>query len=114
VQALSCAALDRPAGEHVLTGRELTVARMAATGHSNRAIGRHLFISEKTVEYHLGKVFAKLNVRTRTQLASKLEDAPTSKALDPSTVSRLPETTAESGPKPPNHGGPQLPGARQS
>jgi DNA-binding CsgD family transcriptional regulator len=101
-----------PASEHVLTGRELTVARMVATGHSNRAIAKHLFISEKTVEYHLGKVFAKLNVRSRTQLASKLEDAPTNAALDPSTVTRLPETTPKSGPKPPNQSGPQLPKSR--
>jgi DNA-binding CsgD family transcriptional regulator len=52
-----------------LTPQETQVAQLAGTGLSNIEIGARLFISPKTVEYHLGKVFAKLNINSRVQLA---------------------------------------------
>ena len=52
-----------------LTPAERHVAQLAAGGSTNREIARELVISVKTVEYHLGKVFAKLGVRSRTELA---------------------------------------------
>jgi DNA-binding CsgD family transcriptional regulator len=58
----------------VLTAQETQIARLARDGHSNPDIGTRLFISTRTVEYHLQKVFTKLNVQSRTQLDRVLTD----------------------------------------
>jgi ATP/maltotriose-dependent transcriptional regulator MalT len=51
-----------------LTAQEAQIARLANEGLSNHEIGARLVLSPRTVEYHLGKVFTKLGIVSRTQL----------------------------------------------
>jgi DNA-binding NarL/FixJ family response regulator len=55
-----------------LTSQELQVAQLAAEGESNSEIAAQLYISPHTVSYHLGKVYDKLEVRSRNQLSRAL------------------------------------------
>jgi DNA-binding CsgD family transcriptional regulator len=67
----SVAAAEEPGnGPAQLTPQELQVVRLAATGLSNRDIGAQLFISPRTVGYHLYKAFPKLGVAGRHELAA--------------------------------------------
>jgi DNA-binding CsgD family transcriptional regulator len=59
-----------------LTAQEAQVAELARQGHSNPEIGARLFISPRTVEYHLHKVFNKLGINSRTQLHLALPSNP--------------------------------------
>ena len=62
-------------GLGALTRREREVASLVAAGHTNKEIAARLFLSERTVESHLSRIFAKLAVSSRSQLASEVARA---------------------------------------
>jgi DNA-binding CsgD family transcriptional regulator len=62
-------------GVEALTAAERRVADMAATGLVNREIAQALFVTEKTIEAHLHRVFRKLGIRSRRQLPTLLAEA---------------------------------------
>ena len=68
------------AGLEDLTAHELQIARLVAYGMTNREVAAKLFLSPKTIEYHLSQIYRKLDLRSRTQLASLM-------------ASEMPETT---------------------
>jgi ATP/maltotriose-dependent transcriptional regulator MalT len=59
-----------PAGTSALSARELEVATLVAAGQRNREVAAALFLSEKTVESHLARIYDKLGVRSRAALAT--------------------------------------------
>ncbi|MGQ0779464.1 MAG: response regulator transcription factor [Pseudonocardiales bacterium] len=56
----------------MLSGSERRIAELAAMGMSNREIAHTLFISQKTVEAHLSRIFVKLGVRSRAAIGVRL------------------------------------------
>ncbi|MEU8377291.1 helix-turn-helix transcriptional regulator [Micromonospora sp. NPDC048894] len=60
-----------PPGGPTLTEAEARVATAIANGLSNREAAQRLFLSVKTIEFHLGNIFRKLGVRNRTELATR-------------------------------------------
>jgi DNA-binding NarL/FixJ family response regulator len=66
---------ERARARAVLTDAEDAVAIRVAQGLTNRNIASDLFVSVKAVEFHLGNIFRKLEVRNRTELALRLRDS---------------------------------------
>jgi DNA-binding CsgD family transcriptional regulator len=66
-----------------LTAQELQIARLARDGLSNPEIGARLYLSPRTVEWHLRKVFGKLGIRSRHDLSSALPQSGSALMLEP-------------------------------
>jgi DNA-binding NarL/FixJ family response regulator len=63
--ALEAPAPTRARGALGLSARELEVLLLVASGKTNKAIARELFVSEKTIDRHVSNIFAKLDVPSR-------------------------------------------------
>ncbi|HJY96906.1 MAG TPA: helix-turn-helix transcriptional regulator, partial [Streptosporangiaceae bacterium] len=63
------------AGDGELTVQEAQIARLARDGLSNPEIGARLFLSPRTIQYHLGNVFTKLGITSRSELRRVLPAA---------------------------------------
>ena len=59
-----------------LTEREREIALLAASGHSSRAIAERLVLSVRTIDNHLGRIYDKLGVSNRAELAAALDRSP--------------------------------------
>ncbi|MHA3703133.1 ATP-binding protein [Jatrophihabitans sp. YIM 134969] len=62
----------RPPSLEGLTDKEQVVARMVATGMTNREVAAELYVSDKAVEYHLHNIFTKLGLRSRRELRTRV------------------------------------------
>jgi DNA-binding CsgD family transcriptional regulator len=76
----------KPSGLQELTAREVQIAMAVARGATNRQAAAALFVSPKTVEHHLSHVYQKLNVTSRTQLASLIAEAVAQHRAPPATT----------------------------
>ena len=66
----------RQRGPDELTESELRVAELAADGLTNRAVANAAFMSPKTVEANLARVYRKLGIRSRAELGARMRDRP--------------------------------------
>ena len=73
-ELLHAAGLHPPAagGALALTAQELAVARLVAEGRTNQEAGAALFVTSRTVAFHLSNIYAKLGVSSRRELAARL------------------------------------------
>jgi DNA-binding CsgD family transcriptional regulator len=71
-----------PSGVRTLTPQELQVSLLLGEGRTTREVAAAMFLSPKTVEYHLRKVYSKLGIRSRAELAEQLAGL-TGRVVDP-------------------------------
>jgi DNA-binding NarL/FixJ family response regulator len=67
----------------LLSPREEEVARLVASGASNKEVASALYVNAKTVEYHLANIYRKLGIRTRTDLALRWRQSGDVAGADP-------------------------------
>jgi DNA-binding NarL/FixJ family response regulator len=70
MRSLGAKGRSGPRAAGLLTRRETEILRLLADGLSNREIAERLFISPKTVEHHLSRIYGKLGMSTRAEAAA--------------------------------------------
>jgi DNA-binding CsgD family transcriptional regulator len=81
--------MTRPDPWSSLTPQELRVATTVAQGASNRQVASALFVSPRTVEYHLAAVYRKLGVTSRTALAHSLAQREPPSRIEGGAIRRI-------------------------
>jgi DNA-binding CsgD family transcriptional regulator len=66
----------QPAAREQLTPQELQIARLVAEGKTNRDVAATLFVTPKTVEFHLTRVYRKLEIHSRSELVRRMAHDP--------------------------------------
>ena len=74
LRAAGAAARRRFADPDELTAQEVRVARAVARGQTNREVAAELFLSPKTIDFHLGRVYRKLDIHSRAELATMVAE----------------------------------------
>jgi DNA-binding CsgD family transcriptional regulator len=75
-------------GPDALTPAEWRACRQAVEGRTNREIAEALFVTEKTVERHLGSAYQKLGIRSRFQLSAAVDQSLGSESGGPTSFSK--------------------------
>ena len=88
----------RDAGMRSLTERERDVAELVGRGHTNREIAATIFVSEKSVERYVSRIFTKLGVSRRTELALRVAAELAATAESPLRRTTRPEVEARVSP----------------
>ena len=70
IEQLQAQLTAAPAGDSLLSPRELEVARLVRRGLTNKQIGQTLYVSERTAENHVQHILTKLGLRNRSQIAA--------------------------------------------
>jgi DNA-binding NarL/FixJ family response regulator len=93
---------DGTSGLNRLSETERRIATLVAVGRTNEEVGERLFLSPKTVEWSLTKIYRKLRVRSRTELAARLASGSSFRGNSGETPG---ESVSVSGPKAEDEGG---------
>ncbi len=70
---MSISVHSRPIAANILSARECEVLRLIAKGKSSKEVAKELYCSKRTVDFHLGRIYTKLDVSNRVQALTRAQ-----------------------------------------